>query len=420
MARWLEPDFFSVKLMQHRLYILNKYMNSSKDTQLIWEAYLNERQYPNRHKYHAIISELVDTLGYRFTIGLLNHADADMLMIEAADYTKREPGDTKTRDSRSNLIDTLVYLHNQIETENDPGKKAEMQNRFEMILKKGKRYGITQYDIERATSASTTGSSSYRDDWSKYESGSGTSSADATWDDMDDMDDWFKKYDQQKYASGAKQYGVSKDVYAEFHDITSIYGDLNPKPKKSTGGSVSSVFSDMDRHFNTMYFSRWVDEYKKAAEKWLEANKPTDPSIVTRHILTGQEIVDVWDWYVNGDDEFNSADEEHRDRLPKPGVQTADWKSKTDAEPEPEPSPEPEPESDTSSNEGSKMSSILKDIHHMLKRGKTAGGRIQNFLPLAGDYDPTTPEGQQVADDTETLLDLIDLLRQLNKASKQT
>jgi len=44
MARWLDPDFFSAKLMQQRLYIINKYMSNDKDTQLIWENYLNESQ----------------------------------------------------------------------------------------------------------------------------------------------------------------------------------------------------------------------------------------------------------------------------------------------------------------------------------------------------------------------------------------
>lgn len=427
-------------------------MNSSKDTQLIWEAYLNERQYPNRHKYHAIISELVDTLGHHFIIDLLKHADADMLMIEADEYTKREPGDTKTRDARKDLIGSLAYTHNQISKESDPDKKAELQNKYKTMLRYAKRYGVSQADVDSHSNHSGPGSSSDKPgDYSYRSSNTGTDygkdfydytysthssdddpyDSDAAKKSHDDMQDWFNEYEQTRNKNGARRYDVPVDVYVAYDNTTRDYKGLRVK-QNSTDTPEYHMFSRMaqnSREFDQMFFEKWVSKYKTSAEDWMRINKPKMPEDVTNSIMSGEDLVETWDWFVNNytdsaGNKFNAPDENHLQALPLAGSETAEWKTKhhNNPPPEPEPKPEAEPEKDRESytNDSSKVTKILNDIRSMLKRGKAAGGRIQNFLPLAGEYDPTTPEGQQVADDTETLLDLIDLLRQLNKASKQT
>ena len=427
-------------------------MNSNKDTQLIWEAYLNDRQYPNRHKYRAIISELVDSFGHRLTISLLNRAGADMLMVEAADYTKTEPGDTKTRNSRSSLIDTLVYLHSQMETETDPGKKAELQNRFEMIMRHGKRHGITQYDIDRAAGGDAGGGPSSDEpgstaggskSYTGYEHGTYDSdnpySKEAAERNRKDMDDWFDNYNQQTAKAAADKYGIPVAVWQTYDDIIRGYVGLKvPKTKSTSRGGFFDQMDSMGQEIDQMAFDKWVDIYKKSAEDWIKRDSPNIPIAVERHIMTGEELLQVWDWYVNNYKDtygngFNGHDETHIQELPLAGVRTDEWRNKQHTSPPPGAAPEEEPEPDRTENSDPETqpeddrqpsddeTGLLNDIHRLLKRGKAASGRIRNYLPLAGVYDPSGNQRDlQIADDTETLLDLIDLLRQLNKTLKQT
>ena len=192
----------------------------------------------------------------------------------------------------------------------------------------------------------------------------------------------------------------------------------------------------LSHDLDQMAFENWVDEYKKSAKDWLTRRAPTDPEAVKRHIMTGEELKQTWLWFTaNYKDShggvFNGHEKTHVRELPLAGARTDEWRNNQHTTPPPEPETENEPEPEQSSEDdpevqpgGNRQTSdeesrILNDIHRMLKRGKGAGGRIRNYLPLTGVYSTQNgSEGygeEQIAADTEILLDLVSMLRSLGK-----
>ena len=261
------------------------------------------------------------------------------------------------------------------------------------------------------------------------------------------MEDEMGAYDLARLKRKANEAGVPLDIYTVYNKIVSGYENIQVKnryPKSQSG--ASSQADQMSHEFDQMAFKNWVDVYKVSAQEWLDDNKfqreffPKNnmfnfkPDGVNQRVMTGEELIQVWDWFVKNYEDatgnkFNGADDEHWQALPLAGEQTNEWRSKQHTSPPPDSEEDIEPEPEQSAEAGTeeqpwsdrqpsdKEDSILSDIHRLLKRGKSSGGRVRNYLPLAGVYDPGGSQGdRQIAGDTETLLELISMLRSLSKS----
>jgi hypothetical protein len=394
-----------------------------------------------------LVDDLFETFGVIAGLKILHNTRTTML-LEAVDYTKPDPGaEHKPRDSRMSLIGVLAYLYNQISKESDPDKKASLQNKYKNTFKHAnKRYGITQADIDSHNNHSGPGPSSDEPgstaggskSYTGYEHGTYDSDNSYSKEDAErnakDMSDWFDNLNQQTAQKGADKYGVPVEVWRVYNEIIRGYEGLQvPKTNSTSRGGFFDQMDAMGRQLDQMAFDKWIDMYKKSAEGWITQNKPEEPPAISRHIMTGKELSQAWDWFsanyegTNGD-KFNGHVPEHRQALPLAGTRTAEWRDKQHTSPPPGSAPEEEPEPDRGENPepetqpgddrqpSDEETSILNDIHRLLKRGKAAGGRIRNYLPLSGVYDPSEDgRDPQIADDTETLLDLVNMFRTLGK-----
>ena len=404
------------------------------------------KQYYRTHVQDQVVDGLIETFGIRAAMSILHDTRTTML-LEADDYTKAE-GPPKIKNSKKDLIATLSSMHKEIQDETDPDKRSGLQRTYNLTFRYAKRYNITQADVDnyqpdsKADSASGStgagGSSSGSKGYTGYEHG--TYDSDNPYSKADaernrkDMDDWFNNYNQKTAQNAADKYGIPVEVWKTYDDIIRGYVGLKI-PKTSTGGG--GIFDQMDstgHSIDQMAFDRWVGKYKTSAEDWIKRDFPNIPIAVKRHIMTGEELLQTWNWFANNykdtnGNEFNGHEETHIQELPLAGERTDEWRNKqrtspppgADPEEEPEPSraadPDPETQPGSDRQPSDEETSILNDIHRLLKRGKAAGGRIRNYLPLAGVYEPDgNPRDQQISTDTETLLDLVNMLRSLGKS----